>query len=341
MTELTFTGLDGQNPLGFLAALGLLRIVDDHAVEKSLPRPRLWFVNEGTYVPRLRSELDSEGLCDSILKDARGDAGRLALALAYDEHGNGVEPDAKGATQDLKPSPTLARAYLDQIVSADRRSADLAAAFLSELVQDNNGNSKPTALHFTAGQQKFLDMVGILRKSLTRDQLDEALRGPWRGIDPLPSLNWDATSSRLYALRATNPAKEKRGSVPAANWLAVVGLTYFPVNAQRGRLVTTAVAGGWKDAAFSWPVWSAPTTRPVAESLLRGESSGLDARERAALGITEVFECSILRSDQGGYGSFTPASVVPPRSFARRPDRLKTVQRRPPGPPSTEGRREG
>ncbi len=94
---------------------------------------------------------------------------------------------------------------------------------------DNNGNTKPTAFHFTAGQQTFLDMVDELRTGITAAHLREALDGPWLNRSQLPSLTWDSSVARLYALRAGNPSKEKRGSVPGANWLAVIGLSYFPV----------------------------------------------------------------------------------------------------------------
>jgi hypothetical protein len=49
-------------------------------------------------------------------------------------------------------------------------------------------------------------------------------------------------------------------------------------------------------------------------SLLRVGATRWTARERAALGISEVLGAKILRSDQGGYGSFTPSHVELPRS---------------------------
>ena len=101
--------------------------------------------------------------------------------------------------------------------------------------------------------------------------------------------------------------------MPAANWLAFHALAFFPVNVQRGRLETTCVRGGWKDAVFTWPTWSVPISAPVAASLLRLDAAHWTARERLALGISTVLRAKILRSDQGGYGSFTPAEVVLPR----------------------------
>jgi hypothetical protein len=311
--ELELTGLDGQNPLGFLAALGLLRVLDEQLAERrGAAPPRLAFAEEGR-VAVLRSALSIEEVYELVLKDAASRCGAAALALAYDDQGELVEPEDEDAIADLKPSPEAATAYLKSLLTKERRSQDLGAAFFSELGKDNNGNTKPTALHFTAGQQKFLEMVAELRRSLQRAHLEEALLGPWRGLDALPSLSWDSSVARLYALRAVNPSSEKRGSVAGANWLAVIGLSYYPVNLRGGRLVTTGVVGGWKDSALSWPVWSPPSTRLEVASLLRGEVGQLSRKEREAMGITQVFRSAITRSDQGGYGAFSPAEVVLPR----------------------------
>jgi hypothetical protein len=308
--DLELTGLDGQNPLAFLAAVGLLRVLDER-IATGKARPRLAFVDEGRAAV-LRSSLSIDEVYELVLEDAAGRLGAAALALAYDDKGQLVDADGQDANADLKPSPDAARAYLTSLIGKDRRSMDLGAAFLTELVTDNNGNTKPTALHFTAGQQKFLEMVAELRRSLQRGHVEEALLGPWRGMDALPSLSWDSTVARLYALRAVNPSSEKRGSVAGANWLAVIGLSYYPVNARNGRLVTTGISGGWKDGAFSWPVWSPPSTRLEVASLLRGDVRQLSRKEREAMGVTQVFRSAITRSDQGGYGAFSPAEVVLP-----------------------------
>lgn len=315
MTQLKLTGLDAQNPLAYLAALGLLRILDGHASSSGLERPRLGFVDEGRQVPALSTTLDLDAVTGVVLEDAARQADNVALRLAYDEEGNLVAPETAGAVRDLKPAPGAARAFLERCAGADRRASDLAAGFFSELVQDRTkGRTKPTALHFTAGQQAFLDMVESLRTGMTPADLREALEGPWLNSSTLPSLSWDASVSRLYALRASDPSKEKRGSVPGAYWLAVQALAFFPVVVARGRLSTTGVSGGWKDGTFTWPLWTPALTVPTVASVLKANAARWTSRERAAMGVSAVLRSRILRSDQGGYGSFTPAEVVvPPR----------------------------
>ena len=53
----------------------------------------------------------------------------------------------------------------------------------------------------------------------------------------------------------------------------------------------------------------------------RKEGSQIFRPEREALGITQVFRSAITRSDQGGYGAFSPADVVLP--VARRASQLE------------------
>jgi hypothetical protein len=312
-TTIELTGLDGQNPLAFFAALGLLRVLDDYALAVGSERPRLAFVDQGQQMPVLSGSLCSlDEIIGVVLEDAARRGTDPMLQLAYDDEGRRVSPGTSGATRDLKPSSVLAREILDEAAAGDRRTADLAAAFFSELVQDNNGNTKPTALHFTAGQQPFLKMVDDLRRGISAADLGEALLGPWTGLSKLPSLSWDATVARQYALRAGNPSNEKRGSIPAANWLAVVGLSYFPVTVARGRLVTTRVVGGWKSGRLSWPLWTPAASCRSISSLLRLDVARMSMRGREAMGISLVLTSRILRSDQGGYGSFSPPGVAIP-----------------------------
>lgn len=318
MTALLLPGLDAQNPLGFLAALGLLRVLDDEAARADRERPRLSFADRGGFIAEVHTPHTTEAIIALVLQDAAAQADNRALQLAYSADGVLVAPGTKGAIRDLKPSPAVARELLELAsASTDRRTAAQAAAWFSELVQDHNGNTKPTAFHFTAGQQAFLDMVEDLRVGLTAAHLQEALDGPWLNTSPLPSLSWDASVARMYALRAGNPSKERRGSVPGANWLAVVGLTFFPVVVRAGWLVTTGVSGRWKDSTFTWPVWSPRAELPAIASLLVLDAAAWTQRERLAYGIDTVLRSRILRSDQGGYGSFAPAEVVLPAAAGR------------------------
>ena len=107
--------------------------------------------------------------------------------------------------------------------------SDLLCALVAEGALDGNRKPSRPTLHFTAGQQKFLEMVRLLAADVDRERLREAVCGPWRYDSPLPSLSWDARGERVYAVRAINPSKEKRLGVPGSDWLAFRGLVFYPV----------------------------------------------------------------------------------------------------------------
>lgn len=320
----TLNGLDGSNPLAFLAALGVLRVLDYRAREHGRPIPKLSWIDEGTWRPEIHGAPSLDTIIGELIEDKETWKHDPAFILAYDESGSLVDPtgNASKVTRDLKPKPHAMRKFLETLAHAAstsrtlaqrcilRRSLDTAAAYGSEIVQDNNGNTKPTAFHFTAGQQQFLKAIADLQAGVSADDLQEALAGPWKRESTLPNMSWDATNARYYALRATDPSGERKTTVAGADWLAFIGLGILPCFPSSNRLVTTGVKGGWKDSAFTWVVWTRPATLRVAGSLLRTrDPDRMPSIERRSRGIGGVFSSGISRSDQGGYGTFAPAEV--------------------------------
>jgi hypothetical protein len=280
------------------ASLGVLAAVDGGPSP-----PTLRWRHEGLWNPVLTSiHADLDSLIDHLDDDRLACVQDHALRLSYD------------GKRDLKPPPRVFRNYLLELsgtaAPANRRSVDWAAAFATDVAVDNNGNTKPTALHFTAGQQQFLQMVEELVTNVTKDDMREAMEGPWAYRKPLPVMGWDATSSRDYALRASDPSTDKKLGVPGADWLAVRGLAFFPCVPVGQRIATTRCAGGWKNGSFSWPLWTVALTSSIIRTLLRLDIEGMRRTERTARGVGAVLRAGIRRSDQGGYGSFEPSSAI-------------------------------
>ena len=300
MHELTLEGLDGTNPLGFLGALGVLLALSDNATDANV---RLRWRYAGRWRPVLSGgPATIDVLVDLLDMDRRNCVADPALSLEYD------------GKRDLKPSPEQFRRYLlalsEEAAPSNRRSVDWASAFATDVARDNNGNTKPTALHFTAGQQQFLQMVVELSQKVSKDDLREATEGPWTYNRPLPVLGWDATSARDYALRASDPSTDKKLGVPGADWLAVRGLAFVPTVPRGIRVYTTGCVGGWKDGRFRWPLWTVSLNAAVIRSTLTLDVENMAGTERKARGIGAVFSSGIRRSDQGGYGSFEPSASI-------------------------------
>ncbi len=320
MTEVSLDGLDGLSPLGFFASLGVLRVLDDRArsARHEMAGPRMSWVDSGGWRPRVHGVSGLEEVIGAVLEDQPSWTNEPALRFAYDKGGELCAPDVRGAVRDLKPPPGVMRGFLMQVAdlwaTGKGRSARHAAAYGTDIATDNNGNTKPTSLHFTAGQQTFLSAVAEIHENLTREHIREALAGPWKRESTLKTAGWDpmgAFTARMYAMRASNPASEKRPGTPGAEWLAFIGMSFFPTFPVGTQVCTTCVRGGWKDSSLTWPLWDRPASARTIESLLRTPRlAQLQARQRAARGVVAICKASILRSDQGGYGAFAPTSVL-------------------------------
>ncbi len=317
LPELRLGGLRGNNPLGFLAAVGLLEVLS-----RRHPRAALsWSL--GLVPAAMFHGVEEGAIIDSVLQDA---AETLTSAV--------LNWPPENPVADAKVAPSQLRAWAGDVATQPDWVSDLWSGLLSDGALDNNGTSKPTHLHFTAGQQKFLDMVRQLGGSVDEDRLREAVFGPWRYDSTLPSLSLDIRGERIYALRGRDPSKETRTGVPAADWLAFRGFAMYPTRRHdSGRLETTACDAAWKRSAFRWPLWSSALRRDVVKSLVAdpslvdattnpGKPTRSDRRRRPARattdapwvlrerGVLRVYQSRISRSDQGGYGSFSPPETL-------------------------------
>lgn len=310
MTGLTLEPLTGSSPLGFLTALGALDVAYRTTPERV---PALRWTDE--LVPRavLHGVGSMDELIDAVVADAVGWRQSAVLRLP---------------TTDLKPPPADLHRWAGAMAEQCRAESDLFVGLLAEGARAGNGASKPTHLHFTAGQQQFLSMVRTVADGVDRDAAEEALRGPWRYATTLPTLGWDTRGERVYALRGFDPAKEKRTGVLGADWLAFLGLTFVPTFAQDGKLVTTGCDPDWKSGSFVWPLWDVPLAPMTVRSLMSFHGLRNEPEQRRRLrGVFQVWEAPITRSDQGGYGSFRPPQPAS-RSRPRRAPATTTSTRR-------------
>jgi hypothetical protein len=310
MTEVNLPALEGSNPLGFLAALGAM-----DALFTAGYRVTLRWIDELVPHAVIAGLGDIEEVIDLLDRDR--EEWTTSMMLRFPE---------SAPLADAKPHANELRAWFQAVAqSGTRADSNQLCALVAEGAFDGNERAKPTHLHFTAGQQQFLDMIRDLASSVDRERLEEAIRGPWRYDSPLPSLSWDARGERIYAVRGTNPSKEKRLGVPGADWLAFRGLVFYPVARNiDGALRTTACDSEWKRSAFRWPLWSVPCTRDVIRSLVadrtlvsrRRTVRQEEQEELAARGIISVLQAPIRRTDQGGYGSFGAPEILASRMSA-------------------------
>lgn len=285
-------GLDGRNPMAYFAAIGTLL-----AADRIDPAARVSLSWRGGPIPRpvLHGVASLEDLVDRLDGDRRAWADAVALHF---EGADEVKFDA--ATQ---------RRYLRACRAADDggRSAGLAAALVAEGVFAGTGGGKPTDLHFSAGQQRFLAIGRELSRLVTSDDLVECIEGPWLYSRELKTFGWDVSDDRVYALSVANPAKDTKHTVPGADWLALMGLAAFPVVALGSSSSPPGSAGTWKRGSFTWGMWSERLDAASARAVV---AAGWTAEVRSSrIGLFREFRCAVRRSEQGGYGSFGPPTV--------------------------------
>ena len=292
-------GLPGDNPLGFLAALGIQVALADQGADHNLH----W-----TDGPIPHPVLSPARSLDEIGQAVRAVAEAWLEGTALDE-----SIDLR-----LKLKPDEIRLYLKRGRDAGA-SGLLSACLLAENSLDNNGKAKPSDLYFTAGKQKFVSMARTILSEVTQEEIFDDMTKPWSYHSDRESLMWDSVDDRLHALSAADPTKSQNPKLtnPGAEALAVIGLSRYPCFASPQGTLTQGCSGGWKRGAFVWPLWLVPASGRAVRSLLA--QVGADAETKAARrraewyqswGLSRVMESQIRRSDQGGYGTFGPPRVV-------------------------------
>lgn len=293
----TLTGLRGDNPLAYLAALGTLRVL---TLDRPGDPPRMsWAVERGAWRPLLHNldGLDAQALPEKIEEVMQQQCGLEPFQFAK---------NTSIAPEEFAP---FVCEVADRAAPDHRRCADFAAAFGCEALTDPQGKTQDTALRTMsgAGHQHFIEFMLKLCELTTTEHLREALFGPWRRQDEPPSMRWDPIDDRRHALRWKNPSDEQIRTVRGANRLAVEALPMFATAPTNHSLHTT----GFRGKAWSWPIWDAAAGMNAVRSLLTlAELHAVkpDRLRLAGMGVPEIYRS--MRITVGKYRNFSPAQSV-------------------------------
>lgn len=299
-TELPLRGLDGSNPLGFLAALGTFRTLTRAWTDRDV---RLAWQNlSGRWTPFL-SFTDAASEADVV------DALQLLLvAMAEHTAFNFAENLKLPATEFAifaKEAGSLARVRNETV------GAEFAGAFACEAMINEDGTVQDTAFRTMsgAGHQHFLKFMAEIAKTTTTQQLHAALFTPWSYDEQKLSLRWDPADDRRYALRWNDPSGDVIRTVRGANRLAIEALPLFPVAPVSNHLETTGFGRPHARGIFwTWPIWEPAISLDTCRSVLALPELQKTQPNRALLsarGIAEVFRCE--RITVGKFRNFTPS----------------------------------
>jgi CRISPR-associated endonuclease/helicase Cas3 len=296
---LRLSGLDGTNPLGFLAALGLFRAVVEDAGQTQARMT--WEPYRGTWIPAL---VDGARHKDTLLD-------QLDACLKRDitEHPIAIFETMAGTNE-------VSRRNLFQNATSSRlRGAWLAA------VGSDIASAKATSQLQTARRDYFYGNLTAVIARTTRQHLERALFHPWDYADALDnqSLHLDPSEDRRHAHQWNQPAgdpnRKKSGGMLAANRLAVEAFPWF-VSLPEGEDLHTLGFKGQRsyNTCWTWPIWTIPLHSEATKSALA--LTGLQddkisepvAQCLHARGVTAAFRTR--RILVGKTPNFTPAQRI-------------------------------
>ncbi len=305
MSAMVFRGIEGSNPLGFLAAIGALRLLDLVWPDRGI---RLRWVRGGGWRPEVSGVPmdDQTEFCRVLHEQAP-----WAPLEAFGELGKNL---------------TVARPLFEAVVrkvagggtAHDRRASDFAAAFGCDVLDNKDkGRIEYTDLCFItgSGHQDFLGTMNSLARFVEPEHLREALFGPWRYRDKGLSLRWDPDDAKEYALQWRDPSVGGVYSVWGANRLAFEALPLLPTAPTETGVRTTGFRTRNRAHEFTWPIWTQAAGVDTVRSLICLRELEKEAADRAqlqAMGIDDIFRVQRVRIGQGANFkvSFRPAHAV-------------------------------
>jgi len=283
---LILTGLDGSNPLAFLAALGSLRMLTlalpDHEVRMS------WVQHVGAWRPKMDTSrsLDDQSLLDSL--DG-------ALSVNNEDH-----PMYRVLENTQEPSAWVGG------------ESDWFTALASDV------NPDATSQLQTVRRDYFKGNVSNIIQKTTRAHVERALFHIWDYSDALDnqSLHFDPSEDRRHAYQWATPsddrARKKVGGMLGANRLAMEAWPLFQAVPRGERLQTLGFSGTRADNTWwTWPIWEVSIGERVVASLLALAELQLDTPTGGKLrsqGVSVAYRCR--RILVGKTPNFTPAKPV-------------------------------
>lgn len=288
---LVLSGIDGSNPLGFLAALGTFRVISK-AIGNEGPIQFAWKEHHGGWRPTIHSpdfELSEDWLLDLLVDQlACTPAEHPALRLSDELAARNIQPVAIRDTY----AQFSRSAHLE-----DREDADWLSCNGSEVAKVDSISQLQT----TRRDYHAINVTGLLTQT-QRDHLKRSLFTAWDYSDPIAglSLHLEPREDRRHAYQwhmpSGDPTRKTSGGMVGANRLALEAWPLFQ-SLPKGEKLTTVGFRGTRasNTQFYWPIWTHPVSISVLPSLLghasiKSDNDPLD--HLLPMGIRVIYRCS-------------------------------------------------
>lgn len=305
---LLLKGLDGSNPLAFLAALGTLRTLTlalpNEAVKMS------WEQQDGAWRPRIASLFASPG-------ETIGVIARHLVKLGSDNH-----PAMAWSAWMTKDADKVRSRFVAASMIDDRCTSYTSAVGSDAAPPSDEEGLLDNPLR-AARTDYFIKNLAAIIDRCDETHLESALFSRWDYADAMEnqSLRLDASEDRRHAYQWSAPtlddSRKKRGTMLGANRLAIEAYEYFQ-SCMNGRTLAT-VAFGPKEGGrrrLRWPIWRCSCTDAVVRSLLTlgaiwQDPAHFDHPELRAMGVAALFECMRIRvGDSNPRTNFSPSATI-------------------------------
>ena len=289
------SGLDGGNPLAFLAAIGSLVSLDQLSHTTDAPRwlkgrvALSWGHDGSPLVPVLHfdglaptsNELVAY-LIDKLPRNPEQHDSAKAIEVLVCLQ-NDKELDLRQLTRNrFNACPKDVRGQLDWVAALScETDRDLASQLQ------------------TVRRDYLIDNIRAVMQLTKSDHLSRTLFEPWDYADGLAnqSLHWEPTEDRRHAYQwhmpSGDPTRKRRGGMLGANRLAYEAWRLFPSFPAGDRLATRGFRGNRAYNTFwTWPLWTSQLTVDSVASILslpeiqRDEPVSINLRQH---GVSIVF----------------------------------------------------
>lgn len=267
MYEIEAPALRGNDPVGFLAAVGVVSLAEAKAIA---PVELAWRGGRVRHaVFRTDAYASVEELAGALKEVARSlvnDGAAIPGVPRHFPYASRHPLDTKTGADPMRMSREAARATYLEAASAwqqgKRWFARWVVALLAPGTTDDGtpgGRVRLTPFNAPFGQMKFRDSYfdqACVRVAKEENMPADAFVG-WARVDHFTGANLDARAL-LDGVLSTNGKPANTGA-PSATWLAMMALRMFPL-ADDGRLRCT----GWQEVRLSreatrrsliWPLW--------------------------------------------------------------------------------------
>lgn len=260
MTTLPLPALDGRTPLGFLAALGVLRLLTDHTTH---PARLAWSRQDATAILH-----DAQPDIDALVADLTGIVHTIPDGGVLPDTNPGFPPPGEAPDKLRLTRPALAE-YANHVANVDGPAGERwLSSLVTDLSVDKDGRADISLYTAPSGKQSMRTMLekplALIRSH--PELLREALVA-WRR---LPGVTGEYLDHRVLfdAVDAPDGRPAERG-VPGATWLALMSYPLLRTTTADGQPMSTCWQNlGRTGRRMVYPLWSAPLDTAAIQALL-------------------------------------------------------------------------